>query len=135
MIVGTGIDIVKNNRFEVATKKWGKRFLSRIFSKQEIEYAFKKKNPFPSLSARFAGKEAFSKALGTGFSSGIRMKDIEVIKNPGKPPALELHGRALSVLHEKGVLSVHLSLSHESEYSVASVILTGMTPGSSEPHL
>ncbi len=121
MIVGTGIDIVKNKRFE----KWlqNQKLLERFFHPVEVEYSISRKGAASQhLAARFASKEAFVKALGTGFS-GINLKDICVSNEPSGKPVLKLEGTAAEKLSLSGANSVHLSISHEREYTVAMVTL------------
>ena len=121
MIVGTGIDIVKNARFE----KWLKdeRLLERFFHPDEIEYVKgKKASGVEHLAARFAAKEAFVKALGTGFV-GINLKDICVHNEPSGKPVLKLNNTAEEKFVQSWAAFVHLSISHEREYTVAMVVL------------
>ncbi|MBO4705299.1 MAG: holo-ACP synthase [Spirochaetaceae bacterium] len=121
MIVGTGIDIVKNTRFE----KWlqNEKILERFFHSDEIEYVKSKKaTGAEHLAARFAAKEAYVKALGTGFV-GINLKDICVQNEPSGKPVLKLESTAQEKLVESGASTVHLSISHEREYTVAMVVL------------
>ncbi|MGL4982351.1 MAG: holo-ACP synthase [Treponemataceae bacterium] len=116
MIVGTGCDIVKVSRFE----KWleNQSFLNRFFHEDEIPTV---KTP-ESLASRFAAKEAFVKALGTGFR-GISLKNICVISDDLGKPFLKLYNDAHTIIEEKNVKAIHLSLSHEKEYAIAFVIL------------
>ena len=121
MILGTGIDIVDNERI----KKWldDDLILERYFSTDEIAYVRgRKKSAAASLAARFAAKEAFGKALGTGLH-GISLKDIEVISDINGKPDLMLRGSALRVFEECGGGKVFLSLSHDSVFSIAQVII------------
>ena len=121
MILGTGIDIVKNERFE----KWllNEKLLERFFHSDEVEYSKSRKaSATQHLAARFAAKEAFVKALGTGFS-GINLRDICVYNEPSGKPILNLENTAAKKMSESGATSVHLSISHEREYTVAMVIL------------
>ena len=124
MIIGVGIDIVKNERIEEAIKRWGDRFLNRVFTEVEKEYASRHKSSTPHFSARLAVKEAAFKALGTGWQAGIGWKEVEVVNNPQGKPLLKVKGRVKKLLEEKGVKAIHTSISHEKEYSIAQVILT-----------
>ncbi|MFQ6082661.1 MAG: holo-ACP synthase [Candidatus Aminicenantia bacterium] len=112
MIVGIGIDIIEVNRIKKADQKT-RRFLERIFTKNELNYCLSKKNKYQHLAARFAAKEAFFKAIG----KRISWKDVEVRNLPSGKPELKLLNPSLSF--EK----IHLSLSHLKEYSLAVVIL------------
>lgn len=121
MILGTGIDIVDNERI----RKWldDDLILQRYFSSDEIAYVrSKKQSAAASLAARFAAKEAFGKALGTGLH-GISLKDIEVVPDKNGKPELKLTGSALRVFEAGGGGTVFLSLSHDSVFSIAQVII------------
>ncbi|UTC61259.1 holo-ACP synthase [Treponema sp. OMZ 787] len=123
MILGLGIDIVEVSRLE----KWlsDKKLLERFFCKEEIEYVLSKENGAAlSLAVRFAAKEAFGKALGTGLT-GIELKDIAVSNDKAGMPYLKLSGTALEALNKKGGASCHLSLSHEKTTAAAVVIIEG----------
>ncbi len=123
MIYGTGIDIVKTERMREAVERWGRNFLERIFTANEISYAYNKRDPFLPLSVRFAAKEAFIKAL--SHDQHIPLTDIEVRNQENGRPVLALHGRAGEFLAEKQIQSVHLSLSHEKDYGIACVVIEG----------
>jgi len=123
MIYGTGIDIVRVQRIREAVERWSDRFLERVFTNDEISYAYKKKDPFLSLSVRFAAKEAFIKAL--SHDQHVPLTDIEVRNQGNGRPLLELHGRTGELLKQKEIQAVHLSLSHEKEYGVACVVIEG----------
>ncbi|UTC68274.1 MULTISPECIES: holo-ACP synthase [unclassified Treponema] len=121
MILGLGIDIVEVSRIE----KWlnDKKLLERFFNKEEIEYVLSKENGAArSLAVRFAAKEAFGKALGTGLA-GIELKDIAVANDKTGRPFLKLSGTALEALNKKGGESCHLSLTHEKTTAAAVVII------------
>ncbi len=123
MIVGVGIDVVEIKRLERAIERFGDRFLQRVFCFNEIETCLKKTDPYPGLSARFAAKEAFSKALGTGFRNGLRLTDICVKQDQLGAPYLFLKGAAQRFLNKMGISKVHVSLSHERSFAVSVVIL------------
>ncbi len=121
MITGLGIDIVNVNRM----KHWPEvdGIITRFFNPAEIIAAKEKGHSFIlSLAARFAAKEAFGKALGTGLK-GMRLTDIEVINNHNGKPDIILHGTALKVFNSHGGGRIHLSLTHEKEAAVAVVII------------
>lgn len=120
MIYGIGIDIVQVARIRAAVGKWGDRFLRRVFTEKEIAYCLGKKDPYPSLSARFAAKEALVKAAGSRFSSP--WTDIEISNDPRGKPLIHAWG-GLGEMFERNSLRVHISLSHEREYSIACVVL------------
>jgi holo-[acyl-carrier protein] synthase len=121
MIYGIGIDIVKTSRIRTAVERWGQRFLERVFTAEEISYAYKKNDPFLSLSVRFAAKEAFIKATLKGQS--ISLTDIEISNQDNGRPMLNLRGKAKKTLAQMDISNIHVSLSHEKEYGVACVVI------------
>lgn len=123
MILGTGIDITEVPRVAESISRFGERFLRRIYTEGEIRYCESKANRIERYAARFAAKEASMKALGTGWSRGIRWRDIEVYRQPGSRPTIRFHGRASEFATRMGVKNIALSLSHTSEQAIASVIL------------
>jgi len=123
MIYGTGIDLIKIKRIEQVIKRWGDRFIDRVFTPDEKDFCLKRVSPYSAFALRFAAKEAFSKALGTGMKKGVAWRDIEIFHfNSGKP-GLKLHGRSLALCKDENITSFHVSLSDEKEYGVAMVIL------------
>lgn len=115
-----GIDIIDIGRVKRAVERTP-RFLDRVFTSREIEYCFGKKNPYPSLAARFAAKEAVRKVHPV-FSSGIRYHDTEVMISASGQPVILLHGKALERFRERfGKIAV--SLSHAEKQAVAAVIV------------
>jgi holo-[acyl-carrier protein] synthase len=123
MIVGTGIDIAEVPRMAQAIARFGQRFLARVFTEGEIRYCDSKANRIERYAARFAAKEAGMKALGTGWSHGVRWRDIEVLRQPGGRPTLAFHGRAGEFASRLGVVNVALSLTHTADEAMAQVIL------------
>jgi holo-[acyl-carrier protein] synthase len=125
MIVGSGIDIMAVPRLARFHERHGERGLRRIFTVGELDYCLGLARPAPSLAARFAAKEAFFKAVGTGIGQGGRWTDAEVVRAANGRPRLELHGVAARTAAGLAVRRIHLSLSHTLEFAVASVILEG----------
>ena len=125
MIVGTGIDIAEVPRIRHSIERFGERFLRRIYTAGEIRYCDSKANRVERYAARFAAKEAAMKALGTGWSHGVRWRDCEVVRMPGGRPTIAFHGRAGEIAARLGVKNAALSLSHTSEQAIAQVILEG----------
>lgn len=123
MILGTGIDIAEVPRIAAAIESFGERFLRRIYTEGEIRYCDSKTNRVERYAARFAAKEAGMKALGTGWSRGVRWRDIEVQRQPGGRPTLVFHGRAGEIATQLGVARAALSLSHTRDQAIAHVIL------------
>jgi holo-[acyl-carrier protein] synthase len=121
MVYGIGTDIVENGRIKAAVEKWGERFLERVFSDSEISFCMSRQDPYPSLAARFAAKEAFIKAFSP--FNAVSLRDIEVISDQAGKPFLKLHGMTDRASKEKKISGMHVSLSHEHDYSVAFVLL------------
>jgi holo-[acyl-carrier protein] synthase len=123
MIVGIGIDLVKIDRIDKAGKHEG--FLERLFTDREREYCSRQKFPAQHYAARFAAKEALLKAIGTGWSAGVKWTDMEVLHGEGGGPIVNLTGRVKDLIDLKGVKQVFLSYSHDEGYAVAHVVLEG----------
>ena len=123
-ILGIGVDIIDNNRFKLSIKK--KNFLSRIFTLLEIKNAKKIKNKTLYYSKKFAAKESFSKALGTGFRKGLNFKDIEILNDNLGKPYFRLNKKINTVvlknLNVKN-FNIFLSISDEKNYSIAFTII------------
>ena len=112
MIVGIGIDLVEVDRIDTAWKRFGDRFLQRILLPDEISYCLSHAKPAPFLAARFACKEAVSKAFGTGIGALLGWHDIEVKHKPSGQPFILLHGKGLVLLTNVKANTIHLSISH-----------------------
>ena len=123
MIVGSGIDIAEVPRIAETIERHGQRFLHRVFTEGEIAYCDSKANRIERYAARFAAKEAGMKAIGTGWSHGVRWKDIEVCRQPSGRPTLAFHGKAAEFASRLGTANIALSLSHTAEQAIAQVIL------------
>src|ERR1043166_8723936 len=123
MIVGSGIDIAEVPRIAEAIARHGQRFLHRVFTEGEITYCDSKANRMERYAARFAAKEASMKALGTGWNNGVRWRDIEVHRQPGRRPTIRFHGKAAEFAARLRATNVALSISHTPEQAIASVIL------------
>jgi len=123
MIYGTGIDIVDITRFERFLREGMDSLFHRLFTPREIEYCSRKKKCAQHYALRFAAKEAFFKAYGTGLREGMSWRDVEVVNDELGKPELELHGRAAEIFREKGLRRTLVTLSHDGAYGVALVIL------------
>ena len=126
-ILGTGIDIVETNRLKKLLLKKKSNFKNKIFTNNEIAYCEKKSNITNCYSKRFAAKEAFVKALGTGFRNNINFKDIEVVKNHYGKPYLIINKKVINkikTLFKVKKFNVLLSISDETKYAIASVIIS-----------
>ncbi len=129
MILGIGTDLIEIKRIEALLHRHKERFLERVFTPHEITTALALSNSAASLAKRFAAKEAFVKALGTGFSQGIKLTEIEVYNNSSGQPHLRLYGTAQGILDHRLAGSqekrVHLSLSDTLTEALAFVIIEG----------
>lgn len=123
MILGTGIDLIEVERIRDSFTRFGERFLKRILHSNEIAYCLSHKDPGPFLAARFAAKEAISKAFGTGIGAQLGWQDMEVGRKESGEPFVILHGNGLKLLAERGARIVHLTLSHTSAHATAMAIL------------
>src|ERR1700731_3355826 len=122
MILGTGVDIAEVPRIRETIPRFGDRFLHRIFTEGEISYCERRARRFESYAARFAAKEAAMKALGTGWSRGVRWRDIEVARESGGKPTLRLAGAARLIADGLGVKSISLTITHSGNLALAQVI-------------
>ncbi|MDO8849065.1 MAG: holo-ACP synthase [Coriobacteriia bacterium] len=120
MINGLGVDIVEIDRMREALKR-RPRMKERLFSEEEREYCDKRNKPEIHYAMRFAAKEAVLKALGTGFS-GMRFRDVEVVRDERGRPIPKLSGKAAEVAEAAGVVEMHLSLSYTRTNAVASAV-------------
>ena len=123
MILGLGIDIIEVARIEASYKRFGERFLNRILLPDEIAYCLSYKGPGPFLAARFAAKEAISKAFGTGIGAQLGWQDMEVRRKESGEPFVILHGGGEELLKARGGRQVLISLSHTQVHATAVAIL------------
>ena len=122
--LGIGVDIIDNSRIKKSISS--KKFLNRIFSYSEIKFSKKINNKTNYFSKRFAAKEAFSKALGTGFRNGLNFNDISIKNDVNGKPSIKLSKKIQKIVKKKfktKKIKVHLSISDEKKLSVAIVIL------------
>ena len=123
MIVGTGIDIAEVDRIKATIERFGRRFLGRVFTPDEIRYCESKANKAERYAGRFAAKEAAMKAIGTGWSRGVTWQDVEVKRFPGGRPTIAFHGKAAEFSQKLGAVRAHLSITHTERQAMAQVIL------------
>ena len=122
MIIGTGIDIIEVDR--VATRVGRESgFREMVFSKSEIAYCDSKTLKFEHYAARFAAKEAFLKAIGRGWDSGLFLHEIEVFNEPTGRPTLRISGKTEENLSALGIKTIHLSIAHLKSMATAIVII------------
>jgi holo-[acyl-carrier protein] synthase len=124
MIRGIGVDIIEIERIRRDLETLGPRFTEKVFTDREIAYCSAKANPYQHFAARFAAKEAVSKALATGWAGEFRWKDVEVANDPSGRPRILLHGRLGADL---GTASIHLTLSHSGMHVVAMALIEDHT--------
>lgn len=121
--LSVGVDLVELDRIERAVDRHGERFLARIYTPEELS---RYRQRLPELAARFAAKEAVSKALGVGLNhishQGIRWQEVEVLPDPLGKPLLHLSGRALALAEEQGLYTWAISLSHGRDHAIAFVV-------------
>ena len=125
-VLGTGIDIVDNYRVKKLLLNKKSSFENKIFTNNEIAYCKKKSNVTNCYSKRFAAKEAFVKALGTGFRKNINFKDIEILNNGYGKPYLSINKKVINkikILFKVKKFNISLSISDEKKYSIACVII------------
>jgi holo-[acyl-carrier protein] synthase len=123
MILGIGIDIIEVARIEGSYAKFGERFLDRILHPKEIQYCLSHRAPGPFLAARFAAKEAISKAFGTGIGAQLGWQDMEVVRKESGEPFVVLHDKGPALLAARGGSTLRISLSHTQNYAAAVAIL------------
>jgi len=121
MIYGIGIDLVKIERVKSVVNKWGQKFLEKVFTGNEIAYCYERKEPYLSLSVRFAAKEAFIKAIGSEIF--LPLTAIEITNNKSGVPSIRIKGEIKKFFKKNKLKHCHLSLSHEKEFGIACVVL------------
>lgn len=128
-ILGIGVDVVETARIDASLAKFGERFVHRVFSADEIAYC--RSMPFPArhYAARFAAKEAVSKAFGTGIGRHMGWRDIEICRKESGEPFVVLHGAAVLLAEKIAAATPLVSLSHTDHYSVANAVLFGRDQG------
>ena len=114
----TGVDIIEISRIGEVAAKYGERFFRRIYTQGELDYC---RGRAPQLASRFAAKEAVMKALGTGVR-GVRWRDIEVVRDPGRAPVIRLHGSAMDRAKMLGIDHMAVSLTHSRGHAAAIVV-------------
>jgi holo-[acyl-carrier protein] synthase len=125
-IIGHGVDTVSVARLEHAmTRSQDGHFEARVFGESERAYCKKKSSPYPHFAARFAAKEAYAKALGLGIGPAGDLVEIEVVNLTNGAPSIELHGRAAEIFRQHGGEKILVSLSHDGDMALASVIILG----------
>jgi holo-[acyl-carrier protein] synthase len=122
-LIGLGIDMIECARIENSLARFGTKFMQRVFTEGEIAYCQSMKYPARHFAARFAAKEALSKAFGTGIGKAMGWRDIDVRKKESGEPYVVLGGGAQSLATQRGVKSLLISLSHTDHHAVAVIAL------------
>jgi holo-[acyl-carrier protein] synthase len=122
-LIGIGVDVIECSRIQRSMERFGERFLHRVFTDGEIEYSMSMKFPERHLAARFAGKEAVSKAFGTGIGKAIGWRNIDIRKKESGEPFLVFSGPTETLAAERGVSSALITLSHTENYAISCVVL------------
>jgi holo-[acyl-carrier protein] synthase len=125
MVRGIGVDIIEIDRIQRSVETIGEHFLQKVYTPAEITYCDAKAHRFQHYAARFAAKEALSKALSTGWAGEFRWKDVEVTNDPSGQPRITLHGSLRSHLAGAAVM---LSMSHSESHVVAMVLIEDGRP-------
>jgi holo-[acyl-carrier protein] synthase len=125
MILGTGIDIIEVARIAASYARFGERFVHRLLLTDEIAYCAGHKNPAPFIAARFAAKEAISKAFGTGIGRQLGWLDMEIRRKESGEPYVILHGKGEELFESRNAKQLLVSLSHTENYAAATAILEG----------
>jgi holo-[acyl-carrier protein] synthase len=127
-VLGIGVDLVECARIQHSLDRFGEKFLRRVFTEGEIEYSMSMKFPARHLAARFAAKEAVSKAFGTGIGKAMGWRNIDIRKKPSGEPFLVFTEGAEKLAKERGVTSALITLSHTDHHAMATVVLEGAAP-------
>lgn len=120
MVEGVGIDIIEVSRIRRSIEEYGNLFTDKVFTNDEKQYCTEKPSPYQHFAARFAAKEAFSKATGTGWDDSFSWQEVEVTNESSGKPNLRLTGSALQNFGKKRIF---LSLSHSGDYVTAVVVI------------
>lgn len=120
-MISTGVDIIEIHRLQRAVERWGHRFLAHVYTPTEVAFC---RGRVAELAVRFAGKEAISKALGTGIA-GISWREMEILPDGRGKPLVFLHGRAAQRAQEMGLVEFAISLSHSNDHAIAFVVAVG----------
>jgi holo-[acyl-carrier protein] synthase len=125
MILGIGTDIIEVARIASSYERFGERFVNRILLPDEIAYCLTHKKPAPFIAARFAAKEAISKAFGTGIGAQLGWQDMEICRKKSGEPFVILHGKGKEFFQSRGAKQLLVSLSHTENYAAATAVLEG----------
>jgi holo-[acyl-carrier protein] synthase len=124
-VIGIGIDIIEVSRIRASLERHGERFHRKICTASEAEYCTRMRDPAPFFAARFAAKEAVSKALGTGIGAACGWLDIEVRRKASGEPFIVLHGAGAETAKRLGIAQMLVTLSHTEHYAAAQAMAVG----------
>ncbi len=121
-IIAHGIDLVDFPRIEEMIERHGDRFLNRVFTNAEREYACAHRNSVEKYAGRFAAKEAILKLVGTGWRGKIAWTDVEVLNNPAGRPEVRLSGEVKEIADNLGIKQIGISITHTASFAIASAV-------------
>jgi len=122
-VIGVGVDLTEVARIRSAYARHGDAFLAKVFTPAEQALCLAKADPLPSLAARFAAKEAASKAFGTGFGAELALTSVAILSGPEGEPVVELDDRARTLLAKRGATRLLVSLTHTDDLAQAFAVL------------
>ena len=125
MILGLGIDIIEVARIASSLEKFGERFGQRILLPDEMAYCLSHRHPAPFVAARFAAKEAISKAFGTGIGAALGWRDMEIRRKESGEPFVVLHGKGRELFESRKAKQLLVSISHTDNYAAVVAVLEG----------
>lgn len=125
MILGIGIDIIEVARISASLERFGERFGQRILLPDEMAYCLAQRHPAPFVAARFAAKEAISKAFGTGIGAQLGWRDMEIRRKESGEPFVVLHGKGQTLFESRRAQRLLVSLSHTENYAAVTAVLEG----------
>ena len=123
-VLGVGCDLVEVSRIRESHQRHGQPFLDKVYSQDEQTYCLQQPDPYPSLAARFAAKEAVAKAFSTGIGEHLGWKSATIAHGERREPLVKLHGKASDLLQDLGGRTVRISLSHTGATAMAIVLIT-----------
>ena len=127
-VVAHGIDLVDFPRIKQMVQRHGERFLNRVFTQTEQQYAQTNKNSIEKLAGRFAAKEAVLKLMGTGWTGKIAWTDIEITNNPLGRPNVALCGEVKKIAEKLGIKHISISITHTANFAIASAVALSQPP-------
>ncbi len=128
-LIAHGIDLVDFPRIEEMVERHGERFLDRVFTPAEQQYAQSSRNSSEKLAGRFAAKEAILKLVGTGWRGKIAWTDIEVVNSPTGQPLVNLSGEVQRIADSMGITQISISITHTAQFAIASAVALADSDG------